>query len=255
MRIIAVANQKGGVGKTTTAVNLSVALAKSGKRVLLVDTDPQGNASSGLGIVERHRLTSTYDVLIRGAPVFRAVRRAEGDANLHVVPANRDLVGAELELAGVRNRQTILREALEPVAGDYAYVLIDCPPSLGLLTLNALSAANSLLVPVQCEFYALEGLAQLTSTVDWVRRGLNPALAIDGVLLTMYDGRLKLAKQIAEEARKRFDVFSTLVPRNVSVAEAPSFGRSVLDYAPSSSAARAYVALAREISANGRRSR
>ncbi len=255
LRIIAVANQKGGVGKTTTAVNLSAALAKEGARVLLVDNDPQGNASSGLGIVDRNRRPSTYDVLIRGLPVFRAIHRAAPDANLEVVPANRDLVGAELELVGVRDRETILRGALGPVTGDYAFVLVDCPPSLGLLTLNAFAAADSLIVPIQCEYYALEGVAQLMSTVELVRRRLNPGLEIEGVLLTMHDSRLRLARQIVADAkghargREDFDVFRTMIPRNVSIAEAPSFGKSVLDYDPESAGAQAYVALARELQA------
>ena len=252
-RIIAIANQKGGVGKTTTAVNLSSALAREGARVLLVDIDPQGNASSGLGIVERNHLSTIYDVLIRGLPVFRAIHRRAA-ANLEVVPANRDLVGAELELVGVRDRETILREALAPVAQDYAFVLIDCPPSLGLLTLNALSAADSLIVPIQCEYYALEGLAQLMNTVGLVRRGLNPGLNVEGVLLTMYDRRLNLSREIAFEAKKYFDVFQTVIPRNVSVAEAPSFGKPVLDYDPASTGSRRYAALARELNARAKAS-
>ncbi len=249
MRIIAIANQKGGVGKTTTAVNLSSALAREGARVLLVDIDPQGNASSGLGIVERDNLATIYDVLVRGLPVYRAIHRQVVPADLEVVPANRDLVGAELELVGVRDRETILREALAPVVEDYAFVIIDCPPSLGLLTLNALSAADSLIVPIQCEYYALEGLAQLMSTIGLVRRGLNPGLDVEGVLLTMYDRRLNLSREIASEAKKYFDVFQTVIPRNVSVAEAPSFGQAVLDYDPSSAGSQQYAALARELTA------
>ena len=248
-RIIALANQKGGVGKTTTAVNLGAALARDGERVLLVDIDPQGNASSGLGVVDRGKIPSTYDVLIRGLPAFRAIRCPNGRSNLHLLPANRDLVGAEVELVGVRDRETILRESLVPVAREYDFVFIDSPPSLGLLTLNTLAAADSVLIPIQCEFYALEGLTQLLNTVQLVQRGLNPALAVEGVLLTMYDQRLSLSRQVATEAKRYFGdlVFDTVIGRNVSIAEAPGFGKPVLDYAPSSSGARRYADLAREI--------
>ena len=248
-RIIALANQKGGVGKTTTAVNLGASLARVGERVLLVDVDPQGNASSGLGVVDRGKIPTTYDVLIRGLPAFRAIQCPNGDSNLHLLPANRDLVGAEVELVGVRDRETILRETLVPVAQDYNYVFIDCPPSLGLLTLNTLAAADSVLIPIQCEFYALEGLSQLLNTVKLIQRSLNPALTIEGVLLTMYDQRLSLSRQVATEAKRYFGdlVFHTVIPRNVSIAEAPSFGKPVADYAPSSSGARRYADLAREI--------
>ena len=253
-RIIALANQKGGVGKTTTAVNLGAALARAGERVLLVDIDPQGNASSGLGVVDRATIASTYDVLIRGLPAFRAIRSPNGQANLHLIPANRDLVGAEVELVGVRDRETILRETLAPVAPDYDFVFIDCPPSLGLLTLNRLAAADSVLIPIQCEFYALEGLTQLLNTVQLVQRGLNPALTIEGVLLTMYDQRLSLSRQVATEAKRYFGelVFNTVIPRNVSIAEAPGFGTPVADYAPSSAGARRYADLAREIRLRGK---
>ncbi len=248
-RIIALANQKGGVGKTTTAVNLGASLARAGERVLVVDVDPQGNASSGLGVVDRGKIPTTYDVLIRGLPAFRAIQCPDGDSNLHLLPSNRDLVGAEVELVGVRDRETILRETLVPVARDYNYVFIDCPPSLGLLTLNTLAAADSVLIPIQCEFYALEGLSQLLNTVKLVQRSLNPALTIEGVLLTMYDQRLSLSRQVATEAKRYFGdlVFHTVIPRNVSVAEAPSFGKPVADYAPSSAGARRYADLAREI--------
>lgn len=248
-RIIALANQKGGVGKTTTAVNLGGALAREGLQVLIVDMDPQGNASSGLGVVDRDNVSTVYDVLVRGLPAFRAIHRPEGYATLSLVPANRDLVGAEMELVGVQDRETLLRESLAPVTEDYRYVLIDCPPSLGLLTLNTLAAADSVLIPIQCEYYALEGLSQLLNTIRLVQRGLNPGLEIEGVLLTMFDQRLSLSRQVAAEAKRYFgrSVFDTVIPRNVSIAEAPGFGLSVADYSPTSVGARRYAALAREI--------
>ena len=218
-----------------------------GARVLLVDIDPQGNASSGLGVVDRETIPTTYDVMIRGLPAFRAIRCPNGQPRLELLPANRDLVGAEVELVDVRGRETILRETLAPVAGNYDFVLMDCPPSLGLLTLNTLAAADSVLIPIQCEFYALEGLSQLLGTVQLVQRSLNPGLTIEGVLLTMYDQRLSLSRQVAIEARRYFGelVFDTVIPRNVSIAEAPSFGKPVADYAPASAGARRYADLAR----------
>ena len=249
--IIALANQKGGVGKTTTAVNLGAALARRGSRVLLVDIDPQGNASSGLGVVGRQAIPTMYDVLIRGLPALRAIRCPNGQRKLHLLPANRDLVGAEVELVDVRDRETILREILAPVAPTYDFVLVDCPPSLGLLTLNTLVAADSVLIPIQCEYYALEGLSQLLGTIQLVRRAFNPSLAIEGVLLTMYDQRLSLSRQVATEAKRYFGrlVFDTVIPRNVSIAEAPGFGKPVADYAPASAGARRYADLARELAA------
>lgn len=249
-RVTALANQKGGVGKTTTAVNLGAALALGGARVLVVDIDPQGNASSGLGVTERNHIATIYDVLIRGLPVFQAVhRRAGGHDNLDLVPSNRELAGAEVELVGVRDRETILKNMLAPVLPDYDYVFVDCPPSLGLLTLNTLVAADSVLIPIQCEYYALEGLTQLLNTIRLVQRSLNPHLAVEGVLLTMYDQRLNLSRQVASEAKRYFGdrVFRTVIPRNVSIAEAPSFGLAVADYQPSSIGARRYAALAREL--------
>lgn len=248
-RIIAVANQKGGVGKTTTAVNLGAAMANEGAEVLIVDMDPQGNATSGLGIMDRDNISTIYDVLVRGLPAFRAIHGTACSASLKVVPANRDLVGAEVELVGVRDREIILREALSSLTPDSDIVLIDCPPSLGLLTLNTLAAADSVLIPIQCEYYALEGLTQLLNTIRLVRRSLNPALSIEGVLLTMYDQRLSLSRQVATEAKRYFGpkVFETVIPRNVSLAEAPSFGLPVSDYSPGSAGARRYAILAREI--------
>ena len=254
-RVIAVANQKGGVGKTTTAVNLGSALAKRGARVLLVDMDPQGNASSGLGLVDRDNINTVYDVLVRGLPAYKAIQKTACHPGLSILPANRDLVGAEVELVGVRDRETILREALAPIVRDNEFILIDCPPSLGLLTLNTLGAAGSVLIPIQCEYYALEGLSQLLNTVRLVQRALNRALSIEGVLLTMYDQRLSLSRQVATDAKRFFGsrVFETVIPRNVSIAEAPSFGLPVGDYSPASAGARRYAALAREIANdNGR---
>ena len=254
-RVIAVANQKGGVGKTTTAVNLGSALAKRGASVLLVDMDPQGNASSGLGVVDRDNINTVYDVLVRGLPAYRAVQKTACHPKLSLLPANRDLVGAEVELVGVRDRETILREALAPIARESEFILIDCPPSLGLLTLNTLAAAGSVLIPIQCEYYALEGLSQLLNTVRLVQRALNRGLSIEGVLLTMYDQRLSLSRQVATDAKRFFGsrVFETVIPRNVSIAEAPSFGQPVGDYSPASAGARRYAALAREIANdNGR---
>ena len=249
-RIIALANQKGGVGKTTTAVNMGAALALSGVRVLLVDIDPQGNASSGLGLVDRAGVPTIYDVLIRGLPAYRAIQKNPNYPNLDLLPANRDLAGAEIELVGVRDREAILKEALA-VLGDeaYDYILVDCPPSLGLLTLNTLVAADSVLIPIQCEFYALEGLTQLLNTIRLVQRNLNPDLVIEGVLLTMYDRRLNLSRQVAAEAHKYFGdkVFETVIPRNVRLAEAPSFGRPIVEYDPESLGSRRYTALAQEL--------
>ncbi len=248
-QVIALANQKGGVGKTTTAVNLGAALAANDVGVLVVDMDPQGNASSGLGLA-KDRGPTIYDVLIRGLPVFRAVHRGvAGHGSLHVVPANRDLAGAEIELVGVRDRERILSETLAPVLPDYDYVLVDCPPSLGLLTVNTLVAADSVLIPIQCEYYALEGLTQLLNAIRLIQRNLNPRLTVEGVLLTMYDQRLNLSRQVAAEASKYFGdrVFSTVIPRNVTIAEAPSFGVPLTGYQPASIGARRYAALAHEL--------
>ena len=254
-RIIAIANQKGGVGKTTTATNLGACLAVAEKRTLVIDTDPQGNATSGLGIVKDDLERSIYDVLTEGTPLADVIVPEVYFPYLDVVPATRDLVGVEVELVQRRGREGILRAALEPVRDRYDYVLIDCPPSLGLLTLNTLAAADAVLIPIQCEFYALEGLSQLLNTVRIVQRTVNPKLQIEGVLLTMYDNRLNLSKQVADEAKEYFgaQVYRTRIPRNVRIAEAPSFGKPIVLYDILSAGAQSYLSLAREVIAqNGK---
>lgn len=248
-RVIAIANQKGGVGKTTTAINLGAALAVAERRTLIIDMDPQGNATSGLGIEDLRSLPQVYDVLVGNRGAGEAIVSKVHFPLLDIIPATRDLVGAEIELVDVPRRETVLRRAIEPLRDEYDFILADCPPSLGLLTLNTLSASDSVLIPIQCEFYALEGLSQLLSTIRLVQRGLNPDLAIQGVLLTMFDKRLRLSKQVAEEAREYFGngVFQTVIPRNVRLAEAPSFGQPIMLYDVMSQGAQSYMALAREL--------
>ena len=245
-KIVAIANQKGGVGKTTTAVNLSSTLAKKGRKVLLIDTDPQGNATSGLGI-DKELEFSVYDVIANDTEMEKTIKKTN-IKNLHVCPSTINLAGAEVELVSMMSREHRLKEKLDVVKDNYDYIIIDCPPSLGLITLNTFTAANSVLIPIQCEFYALEGLGQLMNTINLVKKHLNKELEIEGALLTMYDSRTNLSNQVVNEVTKYFgaNVYKTVIPRNVKLSEAPSYGMSISEYDSRSKGAKSYEKLARE---------
>ena len=247
-KIISLANQKGGVGKTTTAINLSAALAKEGKKVLLVDADPQANASSGLGIDIRNLEATIYECLVSGIDPKLAIHHTGVD-NLDLIPSHIDLVGAEIEMLGLEDRELLMKRILSHLRDQYDFILIDCSPSLGLITVNALTASDSVIIPVQAEFFALEGIAKLLNTIKIIKSKLNPQVKIEGFLVTMFDNRLRLSTQVYDEVKKHFGslVFNTVITRNVRLSEAPSHGLSVLDYDPSSKGAKNYAALAKEV--------
>ncbi|MBV1817274.1 AAA family ATPase [Anaerosalibacter bizertensis] len=246
-RTVSIFNQKGGVGKTTTIINLGAAIGKKNKKVLIVDVDPQGNTTSGLGLNKRNLNTSTYDLLINETPIKESIVKTSAE-NVFLVPSNVELAGAEVELVKLENRELRLKKALEEVYSEYDYIFVDCPPSLGVLSINALVASNSVLIPIQCEYYALEGVSQLVDTIKLVKRSLNPSLEIEGVVLSMFDGRTNLSIQVVDEVKKHFrgKVYTSIIPRNVRLAEAPSYGLSVIDYDPKSRGAEAYIDLAEE---------
>jgi chromosome partitioning protein len=250
-RVIAITNQKGGVGKTTTAINLSAALAACDVKVLLIDSDPQGNATSGLGIQKTEGLHTIYDVLIAGKDIHESIRKTEMEG-LDLLPADKNLIGINLELVSIDDREAVLRHHLKHVKNDYQFILIDCPPALDLLTLNALIAADSVLIPIQCEFFALEGVSGLMDTIDRVRESFGHPIQIEGILLTMYDERTNLTRQVAADLRDFFgdEVFRTSIPRSIRLAEAPSHGKPILLYDPGSRGSEAYIQLAKEVLSN-----
>lgn len=247
-KAIAIFNQKGGVGKTTTNINLGASLAMKGKKVLMLDIDPQGNTTSGIGVSKKELDYTVYELLIEDNFDPRRAILKTGVRNLDLIPANVDLAGAEIELVQLDGREKRLKKALDKIKDDYDYLFIDCPPSLGLLTINSLSAVESVLIPIQCEFYALEGVSQLVSTIDLVKKNLNPDLEIEGVVLSMFDGRTNLSIQVVQEVKKYFGskVYSTVIPRNIRLAEAPSFGMAITEYDPKSKGAEAYMEFAEE---------
>ncbi|MBV9401851.1 MAG: ParA family protein [Bryobacterales bacterium] len=255
-KVIAITNQKGGVGKTTTAINLGASLAANDLHVLVIDSDPQGNSTSGLGVEKIQEMRTIYDALLGGGPLNGIIRKTDCEG-LEIVPADKNLVAANLELVEVDEREFVLRKAISSIRETFDYVLIDCPPALDLLTLNALVAADSVLIPIQCEFFALEGISQLMDTIDKVKEGFSHPIKIEGILLTMYDDRTNLTRTVAEDLREFFkeEVFSTVIPRSIRLAEAPSHGKPILMYDPRSRGAESYIKLAKEILENEQRSR